>query len=463
MNNFQRHQRVYPLALFIGLLITTSIITTQAQSIEEANTQAREATMLYESRAEPEKAISLYQAAIKTYKEEQVWLAYIETNARLIKTLSRHDMSQAQTTLEELHRFLEEEKKLSPQEYAAGMADVYHHRAFFLHRQGVYTLEKATEVINLYLQSLTWRQAINKIEAVKKAQTHHNLGVLYRNFSRYDESISHATTCLNLYLQFDTLQGKGYLELGGRYYDAGDLKQALPYLEAASKSTLDLRRRTFLYNNMALAYVANKQYQKALDYYQKAIRVRIEQMDLDETHAEIVETYRNMGAAYTHTSDYEQALRVFQKAITGFQQADNYEQLANTYAELGIMYKHQGDYDEALRMFDKAINLRQEHSIVDPIRLGGIYENIGDVYVLQGKLDKALESDQQALIHLVAEFNETALEQNPKLNEQRIDDRELLLIALASKASTLRKHYQKTQDTATLAPDPSHLSLRHQW
>ena len=67
---------------------------------------------------------------------------------------------------------------------------------------------------------------------------------------------------------------------------------------------------------MAVVYKAQGDYEKALEYYDKALKVR--ERVLGSGHPSTATTYNNMAGVYQAQGDYEKALEYYEKALTVF-------------------------------------------------------------------------------------------------------------------------------------------------
>ena len=126
---------------------------------------------------------------------------------------------------------------------------------------------------------------------------------LFRKLSKKDDAISDANTALHLVEELDVSQmktaGTTYLNAATVFKAFGQAKEALPLYEkalAVYTACLSPTDAQFggLYNNMALALVDLHQFDRADDYYRKALIVmsQVENGELDQAI-----TYLNMADA----------------------------------------------------------------------------------------------------------------------------------------------------------------------
>ena len=67
---------------------------------------------------------------------------------------------------------------------------------------------------------------------------------------------------------------------------------------------------------MAVVYQDQRDYEKALEYYGKALDVK--ERVLGSDHPSTATTYNNMAGVYKAKGDYEKALKYYEKALTVF-------------------------------------------------------------------------------------------------------------------------------------------------
>ncbi|MCL1938203.1 MAG: DUF4919 domain-containing protein [Candidatus Azobacteroides sp.] len=107
-------------------------------------------------------------------------------------------------------------------------------------------------------------------------------------------------------------------------------------------------------------------YNKAIEYYQKAI----------ETDSTYFDAYYNLGNTFSQIPDLDKAIEYYAKAI-----AIN-DTIADTFFALGGIYAEKEDYDKAIELFKKGINLKPD-SPEEYYYLGLFYQEKGNpIYAL---------------------------------------------------------------------------------
>ena len=179
-----------------------------------------------------------------------------------------------------------------------------------------------------------------------------------------------------------------------------------------------LVKTSVLYNNMAGVYKAQGKYEKALEYYGKALV--ISERVLGTEHPDTAATYNNMALVFRAQGEYEKALEYYGKALTirervlGTEHPDtaatynnmagvfydqgDYEKAAATYNNMAGVYRSQGEYEKALEYYGKALATRERVLGPEHPDTATTYNNMALVYRAQGEYKKALEYYGKALV-----------------------------------------------------------------
>ncbi len=104
-------------------------------------------------------------------------------------------------------------------------------------------------------------------------------------------------------------------------------------------------------------YIAD--YNKALEYYQRALRWAIKQNG--EQNPDVATSYNNIGEIYRSQGNYSLALEYHEKALKICQDfyGENHPDVATSYNNIGLIYHEQGNYSLALEYQEKALKIRQ--------------------------------------------------------------------------------------------------------
>ncbi|HET6383160.1 MAG TPA: CHAT domain-containing tetratricopeptide repeat protein [Armatimonadota bacterium] len=185
------------------------------------------------------------------------------------------------------------------------------------------------------------------------------------------------------------------LNLAGRcYFSTSQPREALEYFQRALPLRIaagDKVGAAETLNNIGVVYGQGGQPERALQFYRKALPLRIATGD----GAAAAETLSNIGAVYGEMGQPEKALEYFQRALpllkAGRDEAGEILALDN----IGAVYEEAGQHEKALQFFQQALPLVRARS-----DLAGEAETlnfVGLVYERTGQYQKALASYYQAL------------------------------------------------------------------
>ncbi|MEB3215786.1 MAG: tetratricopeptide repeat protein, partial [Nostocales cyanobacterium 94392] len=138
-------------------------------------------------------------------------------------------------------------------------------------------------------------------------------------------------------------------------------------------------------------YFRQKEYQQAIENYQKALSLA---QELKNQPLEIV-ILRELGKIYFQQNQYEQAIEIYQQALGGARSIGDKRLESRILAEIGDNYNERKMYDSALKFYQQAL------PIITAIENDNYKANflivIGQTYLFQNKDDQAIELFQQAL------------------------------------------------------------------
>jgi len=109
--------------------------------------------------------------------------------------------------------------------------------------------------------------------------------------------------------------------------------------------------------NIGLAYHSKGDYDRALEYYEKALNIG--KKIYGEEHPNIATNYNNIGLAYYNKGDYDRALEYYKKALNIYKKiyGEEHPYIATDYNNIGAAYNSKGDYDRALEYYEKALDI----------------------------------------------------------------------------------------------------------
>ncbi|MBP5540265.1 MAG: tetratricopeptide repeat protein [Bacteroidales bacterium] len=151
------------------------------------------------------------------------------------------------------------------------------------------------------------------------------------------------------------------------------------------------------YSNIGGLFWHKGEYDKALEYSFKALRIRESLPDTDGR--ELATTFNNIGTIYDNLGDYQKALEYYNKAFRlvehqSYAEGRNYAALCNN---IGIVYRKIGNLTEALKYLLIALDVSKKVFGKDHPYTASTLNNIGQVYESFGKHDEALKYHEEAL------------------------------------------------------------------
>ena len=169
------------------------------------------------------------------------------------------------------------------------------------------------------------------------------------------------------------------------------IEEMLEIGEWSKQDKTFLRSISVLLNNMAGVYKAQGDYEKALEYYDKALKVK--ERTLGNDHPSTATTYDNMAGVYQEQGDYEKALKYYGKALEIVERTlgNDHPSTATTYNNMALVYQYQGEYEKALEYYGKALEIVERTLGNDHPYTATTYNNMAGVYQAQGDYEKALE------------------------------------------------------------------------
>jgi CHAT domain-containing protein/tetratricopeptide (TPR) repeat protein len=183
-------------------------------------------------------------------------------------------------------------------------------------------------------------------------------------------------------------------EMGVVYWSWDQHAKALEYYEKSMKIRRkigDVQGQGVTLSTMGIAYGAMGQYAKALEYYEKSLEIR---RKVGDVRGEGV-TLNNMGAVYHDWGQYAKALEHFEKSLEIESKVGDVENDGRTLNNMAFVYESWGQYAKALEYYEKSMEIMRK--VGDVRREGLILGNIAYVYAQQEEYDKSLAKYQESL------------------------------------------------------------------
>jgi len=145
------------------------------------------------------------------------------------------------------------------------------------------------------------------------------------------------------------------------------------------------------FHKLADSYYNLGNFQKALQYYLKAVK----NISEDNATDKLAVSYSKIGNTFWHLSDYENSLVYHRKALQIFQKKNLKKNIAQTQINLGNVHQSLNNFEDALHHFHQALKIYEE--LDNKYGIGIIYNNMGTIFLSMKKNPTALDYFLKAL------------------------------------------------------------------
>jgi tetratricopeptide (TPR) repeat protein len=114
------------------------------------------------------------------------------------------------------------------------------------------------------------------------------------------------------------------------------------------------------YNNIALIYDSQGNYEEALEIYTKSLDIKTRIYGGDN-HLDVAASYNNIGTVYESLGKYEEALEMHSKSLdikTRILGGNNHPDVSASFINIGTVYARKGELENALVQFQKGLEIQ---------------------------------------------------------------------------------------------------------
>ncbi|MGE0077820.1 MAG: tetratricopeptide repeat protein [Bacteroidales bacterium] len=275
-------------------------------------------------------------------------------------------------------------------------------------------------------KSLTLFKELNNIE--KQFKTLNTIGNIYKIKAEFFKSIDAYEQQLQIAINTDSIgwQAQSYANIAMVNYSLGNYEKTMNFdLQALAlyEDIQDTAGISRLYNNVGIAYSANNESDKALEYFRKAICINISKnyknglvhnyinvacifddkeipdssiyyyekalqisKELNDKIREAI-CYYNIGSTFSKTKRYSQSKQSFSQALELFSKAGDIKGISLVNRGLGQMYMNMKKYPEAIQYAEKSLDIALDISAKD--YLIPTYKILSDAHKEMGNFQKA--------------------------------------------------------------------------
>jgi len=159
----------------------------------------------------------------------------------------------------------------------------------------------------------------------------------------------------------------------------------------------DNNSKADLYNTAARLYEKSINYQKSLEYLEKALE--IQRSFLTEKHPRIADSLHNIGVIYRNLGDNQKSIEYKMKALEIRRDVlpEKHVQIADSLHSLGVSYGDLGDHQKSIQFLEKALEIQRSFLTEKHPRADSLH-NLGTVYGSLGDYQKSIEFLERALV-----------------------------------------------------------------
>lgn len=200
-------------------------------------------------------------------------------------------------------------------------------------------------------------------------------------------------------INYNEGESYAFIHLGNIDRNISKYKSAINYHEKANELALsanNINLRIISLNMLGVDYRRMDLLRSALDYHAQALKLA-HSVETTSTNIKrsIAVSQNSMGNIYLALKQYDPALNQFNKSLIIEQEVDNKLGLAINYHNIGYAKEGKGLLTEALSDYEKSLDYNNQ--INSDVGRAICLNSIGEIYVKQGDYDKAMDFITRAL------------------------------------------------------------------
>ena|GEM_PF-5247093 len=242
--------------------------------------------------------------------------------------------------------------------------------------------------------------------------TDHTKGLIHARFLEYDKAVGYLERAKQHNeedLEVSTLLLSLYYKIGAVEKEA-TLAEKILEIVRANHDDPNHPDIASGYNNLGFAYREKREWDKAIEFYNKALRIALICYSNTNDYLSIIVYCNNLGNVYIDKQEYDKALETFHEGLEtlpkSYASNPNHLNVGCIYNGFGAAYSYKEDYDKAIEYYEKALDISLAYFTINPNHpdIAASYHNLGFVYREKGEWDKAIEYYEKALDISLAYF-----------------------------------------------------------
>ena len=185
-----------------------------------------------------------------------------------------------------------------------------------------------------------------------------------------------------------------------------DARRQKWFVELIGPLTTDYPNVATYRNNLGAAWNAKGNYDKAIEYYEKALESGLKAYG--EDHPDIATYLNNLGAAWKAKGEYVKAIEYCEKALKSDLKTfgENHPKVATRWNNLGEVWRAKGEYGKAIEYYKKALKSDLKTFGESHPKIAAYRNNLGVAWNARGEYGKAIEYLEKALKSELKRFGE---------------------------------------------------------
>ncbi len=178
------------------------------------------------------------------------------------------------------------------------------------------------------------------------------------------------------------------------------------FVELIGPLTTDYPNVATYRNNLGTVWNAKGKYDKAIEYYEKALESGLKAFG--EDHPDVATYRNNLGSAWKAKGEYDKAIEYYEKALKSDVKTfgEDHPKVATRWNNLGEVWRAKGKYDKAIEYYEKALGSDLKSFDEDHPKIAAYRNNLGVAWSAKGEYDKAIEYLEKALKSDLKTFGE---------------------------------------------------------
>ncbi len=220
------------------------------------------------------------------------------------------------------------------------------------------------------------------------------VGTNYFMLDDFESAKEQYVSALNIALanKYPVLTSNIYRDFGTLLLYKSNLDSALIFYtkayELIKSDTTNRKKLAIIYGQMAYVYEDKGDFNKAIEYHQKAIRIK----ESSSNKVSLADSYIGLGTIYARKGNLTKSFELTFKALHLLKKdlRDRHPSIAIAYQNIGDDYFKSGDYSKALEYVQLALDISIENFGEVHHQISSIYGELANIYSAKENWDKAL-------------------------------------------------------------------------